>query len=477
MVIGHTPVDSAFTAYGLLGAGRVLDMLLSMPVLALVFIVALIGLYKAIGLSVTRASAAPFWTFLIVNVGAFYFFSAVTPLSVGDVQSAAKAAGAKERRTLQEDFPAGAASAGNTSGGLLLIVRAMNGVMFGAARLVNADFISAPMALARGVALAMEWDIANPALREETSQFKRKCYDPAVTLYTKGQVALARADGQPFDPQALAWDRIWPGSPDLVPFYNQINSAGIAVTGGTERSCVDWWQAIRAEAIEREVPRIQTLVGPWKQMTTHVGAALAGKDTDDEYLKLMTRHFARDPLTSQEISEERAARATGYLQAVAGGAASISNRFNLGTRALMIAAYGPYVQGAAMAILLYLFPLVMVFLLLPGWGHYLVNYFVVFAWLRSWTVGWALADNITDIVAASGIVVDASFAENVTALGATTSVVSSILYIAAPFILAILIGGGATALASVLGFSGIGIGSFISFGTRVAGMVTGRFMR
>ena len=41
MVIGHTPVDGAFTTYGLLGAGRVLDMLLSFPVLALVLIVAL----------------------------------------------------------------------------------------------------------------------------------------------------------------------------------------------------------------------------------------------------------------------------------------------------------------------------------------------------------------------------------------------------------------------------------------------------
>jgi hypothetical protein len=346
--------------------------------------------------------------------------------------------------------------------------------MFGAARLVNADFLSAPMALARGVTLAMEWDIATPALREEASQFKRKCYDPAVTLYAKGQVALARTDGQPFDPTALAWDKIWPGSPELVPFYNQINSAGIAVTGGTERSCVDWWQVIRAEAIEREVPRIRTLVGPMKQITSHVGATLFGKDTDDEYLKLMTRHFARDPLTSQEISEERAARATGFWQGLAGGAASVSNRFSLGTRALMIAAYGPYVQGAAIAILLYLFPLAMVFLLLPGWGHYLVNYFVVFAWLRSWTVGWALADNITDIVAASGIVVDASVAENLTAFGATTSLVASILYITMPFILAVLIGGGATALASVLGFSGIGIGSFISFGSRAIGMVMGR---
>jgi hypothetical protein len=333
----------------------------------------------------------------------------------------------------------------------------------------------AALRLAR--ALAMEWDIANPALREEASQFKRKCYDPAVTLYAKGQVALARADGQPFDPTALEWDKIWPGSPELVPFYDRINSGGIRVTGGTERSCVEWWQAIRAEAIEREVPRIRTLVGPWKQITSHVGATLAGKDTDDEYLKLMTRHFARDPLTGQEISQERAARATGFWQGLVGGAASVSNRFSLGTRALMIAAYGPYVQGAAMAILLYLFPLAMVFLLLPGWGHYLVNYFVVFAWLRSWTVGWALADNVTDIVAASGIMATASFAENLTTFGSTGSLVASILYITTPFILAILIGGGAAALASILGFSGIGLGSFISFGTRVAGMVTGRFTR
>ena len=113
--------------------------------------------------------------------------------------------------------------------------------MFGAARLVNADFLSAPMALARGVTLAMEWDIATPALREEASQFKRKCYDPAVTLYAKGKVALARADGQPFDPTALAWDKIWPGSPDsflstirsTVPGYvSPVGQNEVALTGG-----------------------------------------------------------------------------------------------------------------------------------------------------------------------------------------------------------------------------------------------------
>jgi hypothetical protein len=143
----------------------------------------------------------------------------------------------------------------------------------------------------------------------------------------------------------------------------------------------------------------------------------------------------------------------------------------------MIAAYGPYVQGAAMAILLYLFPLALVFVLLPGWGHYLVNYFVVFAWLRSWTVGWALADNITDLVSASVNFTDLSFGEYITQIAGTTALVASAIYIAVPFVLAILIGGSATTLASVLGFSGIGIGSFISFGTRVAGMVTGRFTR
>jgi hypothetical protein len=92
-------------------------------------------------------------------------------------------------------------------------------------------------------------------------------------------------------------------------------------------------------------------------------------------------------------------------------------------------------------------------------------------------VGWALADNITDIVAASGIVATASFAENLTAFGSTTSLVASILYITVPFILAIFIGGGVTALAALLGFSGIGLGSFISFGSRAVGMAMGRFTR
>jgi hypothetical protein len=73
--------------------------------------------------------------------------------------------------------------------------------------------------------------------------------------------------------------------------------------------------------------------------------------------------------------------------------------------------------------------------------------------------------------------VDASVAENLTALGSTVSLVASILYITVPFILAIFVGGGATALASLLGFSGIGLGSFISFGTRMAGMMMGRFTR
>ena len=171
MVIGHTPVDSAFTTYGLLGAGRVLDMLLSLPVLALVFIIALIGLYKAIALSATRASAAPFWTFLVLNVGAFFFFSAVTPLSVGDVQSAAKAAGAKERRTTAEDFPAGAESSGNTSGGLLLIVRAINGVMFRPVLILG----SAPLARSSRIT-STSADLAANSNAVAPTRRRRRCY-------------------------------------------------------------------------------------------------------------------------------------------------------------------------------------------------------------------------------------------------------------------------------------------------------------
>ena len=42
MVLGHAPVDAAFVAWGLLGAGTVLDLLLSFPVRALVMVLGLV---------------------------------------------------------------------------------------------------------------------------------------------------------------------------------------------------------------------------------------------------------------------------------------------------------------------------------------------------------------------------------------------------------------------------------------------------
>ena len=59
-------------------------------------------------------------------------------------------------------------------------------------------------------------------------------------------------------------------------------------------------------------------------------------------------------------------------------------------------------------------------------------------------------------------------------MGSLVPLMSSVLYIAVPFVLGILIGGGAAALAALLGFSGIGLGSVARFATRMAGMFTGR---
>ena len=276
MILGHTPVDSAFTVYGLLGAGAVLRMILSFPVISLVFVLALFGLYRAIALSAVAETSSPFWSYVVVTVSTFLFFTHRAPLTVTDVTTAAEAAGAVVRRTTQQAFPAGAASSGETSFGLMLIVRAINGIMFGATKLVNEDFLSAPMAVARGITSAMEWDFGYPPLHEEMTQFKRKCYDPAVTRYVRGQATLAQAEGKSFDINALDFDKIWPGSPDLEPYYDRVNSAGIDVTGGKEKSCLDWWRSIREQAIQYELPRLKAQIGPMRQIKTRVGTALAG---------------------------------------------------------------------------------------------------------------------------------------------------------------------------------------------------------
>src|SRR5581483_9296388 len=43
--------------------------------------------------------------------------------------------------------------------------------------------------------------------------------------YARRQTTLAGSEGRPFDIAAFDFDKIWPGSPDLTPFYDQVNSA------------------------------------------------------------------------------------------------------------------------------------------------------------------------------------------------------------------------------------------------------------
>ena len=122
--------------------------------------------------------------------------------------------------------------------------------------------------------------------------------------------------------------------------------------------------------------------------------------------------------------------------------------------------------------LLYVFPLIVVMVLIPGGGRILTNYFLVIFWLRSWSIGWALTDRITGVVAAAMWAEVATFAENVAHLFGGLTVITSLLYIVSPLLLYVAIGGGAAALTSLLGFSGIGLPFLMHLGRSAAHTVT-----
>ena len=476
MVLGHTPVDSAFTAYGLLGAGQVMAMLLSFPVISLLFIVALVGFFRAVLAVTEQGSAGPFFTFLVFNLGTFFFFADLGPISIGDVTSAAEDAGGLVTRTTAEDFPQTVASVGDTSKGLLLFTRAINGVVFGATRLVNEDFITAPMALARAVTSATEWRIGDEKLTEEMTTFKEQCYDPALTVYARELGKLSEEGSTPFDPDAFDWNEIWPGSSTLFPFYNRISSTGFPLAEGRRVGCLAWWQAIRtSDEMQRELTIFRE-----QQMNPLLRTVLSGfaippfADSEEEILKLMTRTFIRDPVTGRGASEFRAARKLNIGDELAQAFAETTNRFSLGTRATMIMAYGPYVQGGALAVLLYLFPLVLPFVLVSGWGRWVIYYFLALSWVRSWSIGWALADQMTAIAAFSVTDADATMHDNFLRMADAAPLVSSVLYIAAPLLLGVIIASRAGTIASALGFAGLHVGSFIAGGVRAATLVLRR---
>lgn len=475
MVFGHTPVDSAFVAWGLLGAGTVLEMVLSFPVRTLVLVLGLAGMLKAILRTAEDGSPGPLLMFSVLNLGTFLFFSWASALSIADGTSAAERDGAVVFRTTAQDFPGDPQDAvGQTSLGLLLLTRAINGVVFGATNLVNEDFIVAPMALARAVTGAMEWRFDSENVTAEMNAFKKECYDPALMLYAREQATLAERSGRRFDPQSLDYNVIWPGGPQMVPYYDRVNRHGYRVTGGERKGCNEWWSAIKStEAMREEIAAFKQHLAPVIFIDPVSGFGTILDATDDDALKEMFGHFTRDPVTGRGASELRAAKELSYPKITGGLVTALTNRFSYGTIATMIMGYGPYIQGAALGALLYVFPLILPFVLIPGWGKLLVNYFLAVAWLRSWSLGWALADRITAIAAFSVANVDASFHDNLTAAGGIAQLVSSLLYIATPILLGIVLGVGAGLASSLLAFSGLSLSTVMNTGARMVGGAAG----
>ena len=286
------------------------------------------------------------------------FFAWQSSLSVTDATSAAERANAVVRRSTAQNFPGKAADAtGETSLGLLLFTRAINGVVFGATSLVNEDFIVAPMALTRAFTSALEWRFASENLTAEINAFKKECYDPALTLYVRDQATLATRGGRRFDPQSLDYNKIWPGAPELVSSYNQVNSQGYRVTGGERKGCTEWWDDVKAsEPMREEIATYKRNLAPAVIIDPVSGYGTILEAGDDDALKEMFGRFSRDPVTGRGASELRAAKEIGLIQTTGGFLTALTNRFSRGTMATMIIGYGPYVQGAALGALLYAFP-------------------------------------------------------------------------------------------------------------------------
>jgi hypothetical protein len=261
---------------------------------------------------------------------------------------------------------------------------------------------------------------------------------------------------------------IWPGGSKLVPYYDRVNRQGYRVTAGERKGCNEWWGDIKStEAMREEIAAYKRNLAPAIIIDPVSGFGTILDASDDDALKEMFGRFTRDPVTGRGASELRAAKELSYPKIVGGLVTAVTNRFSRGTTAIMIMGYGPYVQGAALGALLYVFPLILPFVLIPGWGKLLINYFLAVAWVRSWSLGWALADRITAIAAFSVANIDASFHDNLTAAGGIAQLVSSLLYIATPILLGIVLGVGAGLASSLLAFSGLSLSTVMNAGARM----------
>ena len=464
--MGHTPVDSAFTVFGLLGAGQVMELLLSMPVLGLVFIIALLGFFFALARAATAGSPLPVFAFLIINLGLFFFFSTLTSLSSNAAVSWAEQHGAEVDPEVEQALADVPADTSTTSVGLVYIVRAMSAIVRGMTELVNEDFIAAPMAVTRAITAGMQFDISDPAIRKRADEFKINCYTPAVQLYVDGLNA-----GDALTQENLRPERTWPGSPEITALYPRINSGFTTPSGQTVlQSCNTQWEKL-----------IRDLTGPGGEVNRlrkiFETSDTFRDNTDEDYLQLIFSNYFRSAAKRKDTAAQQASAVLGELpRAAITAVTTLFNVVSLGTRATQIAAFGPYVQGAAIGFLLYVFPLLLIAILIPGGGRILTNYFLIILWLRSWTLGWALSDQITGVLASAMWAETDTLTENVTHLFGGLTAVNALLYLLSPLVMFVVIGGGGAALSSLLGFSGIGPALCDLFGTHGCGCYRPRDM-
>ena len=193
----------------------------------------------------------------------------------------------------------------------------------------------------------------------------------------------------------------------------------------------------------------------------------------NDYLQLLFSNYFRSNTKRRDTAAEQATTVLAQLPKAAVGAVStLFDTVKLGTKSVEIVTFGPYVQGAAIGMLLYVFPLFLAMVLLPGGGRILTNYFLVIFWLRSWSIGWALSDRITGVVAAAMWAEAETFAENIMHLFGGLTLITSLLYVVSPLLMYVIIGGSAAALTSLLGFSGIGLPFLMQMGRSAAHTVT-----
>jgi hypothetical protein len=456
--MGHTPVDTIFTLYGLAGAGQVLDFLFTQPVIALVFIIAVVGTFMTLARAIMAESSAPLLVFGLVNISTFIFFSMTMSISSNQALSWAEQAGARIDQSVVAGLKRIPGEVEPTSLGLVLMVRAISGVMHGMTQLVNKDFIAAPMAVTRAIALGMIVDIRDPALRTQADDFMRECYAPALELY----VSALRARGELQEDQ-LKPELTWPGADRITNYYHVVNNGFTTSTGERIPSCNDRWTQL-VDQLKRSGGEYERI-----QKTFNAGE-LYGNVSESDYLRLIFSNYLRNHTMRRDNVAQTIAKTVGELpNAVIAGVGTIVSLFDVWPKAVQIIVHGPYVQGAIMGVLLFFFPVLMLALLIPGGGKLVLNYFLVITWLRAWSVVWALADQIVVVIAASMFAREQAFVEAVADSLGAVSLVSSLLYIGGPIVLYIVIGGGAAALSSLLGFSGIGLPFVMNIGRMIGG--------